>query len=282
MLEITHWYGRLGNNIFQVKNCLHLAYYLNCNIKLPKHEYFTKCYIEINPKQKKNSEIIEMGSFFFYHKIKLAKFNMKIFSMNKKKVIHQLTELFKFKYQNDAIIPDNPLDLHIHIRSGDLFNQNSKYQLNKNYISPPLDYYVQIINRYQNLNSFRIHLISEDRKNPCINELIKRFPHLVFEISTLDMDIKKIMGCHQIIYGYGTFIPALLIFNQNIRQVFYPNYQRIRSAIGIAFYSKLENVREYEIDIKDYIKHMGKEWKNSEKQYQIMLNYRFPKSIIKF
>ncbi len=41
---------------------------------------------------------------------------------------------------------------------------------------PPLSYYEKIINhqKFNAKNSF--YLISEDRKNPCINELLKKYP----------------------------------------------------------------------------------------------------------
>ena len=34
MLKITSWYGRLGNNITQLKNVLHIALYCNYNIEI--------------------------------------------------------------------------------------------------------------------------------------------------------------------------------------------------------------------------------------------------------
>ena len=40
MLKITSWYGRLGNNITQLKNVLYIALFCNYNIEIPRHMFF--------------------------------------------------------------------------------------------------------------------------------------------------------------------------------------------------------------------------------------------------
>lgn len=40
MIELKEWYGRLGNNIKQLQNVLHIALYYKEPVKLCKHPHF--------------------------------------------------------------------------------------------------------------------------------------------------------------------------------------------------------------------------------------------------
>ena len=64
-IKINKWYGRLGNNIIQVKNAINIALHYNYNIRIPYHIFFNKRYIKINNKiTKKNRNITGEKNFF--------------------------------------------------------------------------------------------------------------------------------------------------------------------------------------------------------------------------
>ena len=48
IIQIRKWYGRLGNNIHQLKNVIQIGIYYNYNIILPNHSFFNTNYIVFN------------------------------------------------------------------------------------------------------------------------------------------------------------------------------------------------------------------------------------------
>jgi hypothetical protein len=81
---INNWYGRLGNNIIQVKHALLLAIYYNFNVILPNHPYFNTEYIIINPKINKNNSIVKDNKTEFFCLIdeKIMSYYKTIFKLN--------------------------------------------------------------------------------------------------------------------------------------------------------------------------------------------------------
>ena len=124
MLKITSWYGRLGNNITQLKNVLHIALYCNYNIEIPRHMFFKATKIIINKNYENKGSIIDIeGEFYFQNKLEKYKI---CFEKNHEKVKEILQNIFKMDIMNI----DKKEGLIIHIRSGDQMittRQNPKY-----------------------------------------------------------------------------------------------------------------------------------------------------------
>ena len=73
-------------------------------------------------------------------------------------------------------------DLFIYIRSGDIFKIN-----NTHYAQPPLCFYKNIINNFNNFT--KIYIIAQDNINPVINKLIKEYPKIIFYNNSLRYDL---------------------------------------------------------------------------------------------
>ena len=71
-----------------------------------------------------------------------------------------------------------------------------------------------------------IYLISEDTLNPCVNELLKLYPQIIYKKQSLDEDISLILSAHNIIASFGTFIYALLHFSSNIKNLYKVSYDK--------------------------------------------------------
>lgn len=261
ILEIKKWYCRLGNNIVQVKNALHIAIHYNYNLNIPEHKFFNKKNIILNPKIGESSKIYHdiLGINFFY-KNKIVDFPQNIFNENNERVRELLMDLFVIKYETLDKLGDN--DAVIHIRSGDIFSQYP----HTSYILPPLFYYYDII---KNNNFSKIYLISEDDKNPCINELIKIFPQIIFKINDIYTDIKLIMGAQNIICSFGTFVSSLLFMTKYTKNVFTVSYYQKK-------YCDISQIQNLNLHILDYEKYHSKisKWKNTKEQNNILLNYK--------
>lgn len=139
-LKINFWYGRLGNNIFQVINCIQIASFYNYNIIIPSHKYLTKQYITINKSiMNSNNNIYtdDVGEQFYFIKENDSIFEKVVFEKNIDFTISILQEIFSIK--NVPILHENTVV--IHIRGGDIFRWP-----HGDYIMPPLSYYTNIIN----------------------------------------------------------------------------------------------------------------------------------------
>ena len=263
ILSIHGWFGRLGNNIIQVANALYVAYYYNYNIKLPTHSYFNKTYIELNPSLKFQQcpEYVDChGPYFFDYK-RIQEFPQDCFTNNHDKVRKALLDLFVIDAK--TLEPLTADDVVIHVRSGDIFAS----VINFMYITPPLSFYTDILNR---TNYKKIYLVAEDTANPCINELINRYPNIIYTKNTLDEDIKLILRAQNIIWSFGTFATMLLCLTDHTKTIYtmshnFHNY-------GDHVFSNL-NVNFHIVDSSEYISKMGSKWRNSAEQKQIMLSF---------
>lgn len=256
-LKINNWFGRLGNNIRQVYNALVIATFYNYNIIIPKHTYFNTTYIVINDKiNHHHKTIIDKHDFFYSNKISFTHtLQHSDFNTYNSTVVQYLKDIFIV--QNTLTL--DPDDLVIHLRGGDIFNNNP----HNGYIQPPLSFYTNIINN----NTFKdIHIVSEDTTNPCVNRLLQLFPNIKFKKQSLKDDINLILGAHNVICSYGTFVPSLLLLSTNIKHVHYVNYLSLST-----LFSSTISCHIY--DFANYHKQMSP-WKNTTSQRNLMLEYK--------
>ena len=99
MLKIRSWYGRLGNNITQLKNVLYIGLYCNYNIEIPRHMFFKATKIIINKDYETNGNIIDTEGVEFYYQSKLEKYKI-CFEKNHEKVKKILQNIFKMDLRN--------------------------------------------------------------------------------------------------------------------------------------------------------------------------------------
>jgi len=256
MIHIISWNGRLGNNITQIVNAIYFAYYKKVNIiKFPRHPLFLKNEIRIKDESFTNKSELFSHNFFSRNKIiSFYKISENIFE-SKINIKKHLCDLLKYDILQDNI---NDNDLTIHIRSGDVYCNNP----HPGWIQPPLSFYINII---ESSNWNKIFIISEDNKSPVLKPLLNKYNKIIFEVRDLKKDIYYILNSKNICFGMGSFIPSLLLFNNNVKKIYYPEYCH-RYLIDLIDY---EN--KYTCKLNNYIK--KGEWKNTEKQRNIIINY---------
>lgn len=270
MIVINKWYGRLGNNIIQLKNALHIGIFNNVNVKIPNHNFFNTNIIFINSNNSNNdnnntqiNNITDKFDFFYKDRINV---NKEIFDVNNERIKQILQSIVNITIDNnnnddnDDRIKQNTLI--IHIRSGDIF---SGYPHPK-YIPPPYKYYSDIIDT----NNYKfIQIISEDEKNPVIKKLLSNYPNIKYKKQSLIQDIKIILNNQNIVSSIGTFIPALLYISNNVKKNYNISYNKFFLDF-VNFEDK--NVIYNTINYQDYYDKI-KPWKANNEQIKLLLNY---------
>jgi hypothetical protein len=243
MIILNKLFGRLGNNIIQLKHIIHIAiaYKHNIKINVKNLNFFDLSVIEKYFDKYNNSKIITDDNNFFY--TSRLPFSNDIFEQN----IEERNKILQkaFLINNIHKLPEN--DLVLHIRSGDIFSSKP----HTGYIPPPLSYYTKEINKCKYA---KIHIICEDTINPVVNELLKLYKNAVYEKNSLEKDIRIILGATNIIFSVGTFIPALMLLSTNNKYL----------------YGKDFNNEE----LQEYYKIM-KPWKNTIVQRNYIITYDY-------
>jgi len=266
MIIFNKWFGRLGNNIIQISNVIHIAIAYKHNIKFNvKHKFFDFSVIEKYFNKYNNKKIIEDNDLYFFDRDKRYKFPFSndIFTQN----IEEKNQILQAAFLINNINKLNENDLVIHVRSGDMFSSNP----HPRYVPPPLSYYTKEIDKYK---YEKIHIICEDTKNPVVNELLKLYKNTIYEKNTLKQDIRLILGATNIVFSVGTFVPSLMMLSNNVKYIsrFNKKFPTLQDV-----YTINRNPQQCvctEESNEGYYKVM-RPWKNSIKQRKYILTYDY-------
>ena len=252
-LYIDSWFGRLGNNILQILRCIHYAKRYKFNIiHLPQSTILSTRKIILNNKDK--PEIIS-NTFFNIKNMGVPDPSPKLMKSYFQTYIKPIIRINLKKKQSSNI-------LHIHIRSGDIFSRNGGHSY---YVQPPVQYYKKII---ESRNWENIVVVYEDDKNPCVNSLKNlKFNNMRFQSSSLINDVEELCCSSNLAIGFGTFGFLIYLINDKLQNLYIPSYVLNELPEG-EWGEIILNV----IDLPNYIK-CG-DWKNTEEQRNIMINYR--------
>lgn len=252
MLIINNWYGRLGNNVLQLVRAIHYAV-INSHTSIHfQHSLLTSNIITLENIIENSNKSQIKDTFFSLKKYNIIDPEPYVMKEYFQKYIKPI---FKIQTENNHVTNDKII--HIHFRGGDIFSSNP----HKAYVQPPLSYYKNIINDYDS-----IKLVCEDKKNPCINELLKQ-ENVEYISNTLEKDLFILSNVSNLVIGFGTFGFLLYLMNPHLKKLFVPDF----------FVNELpkgewgNDINVYIIDLPNYIK-VG-EWIFDEEQKKIMLEY---------
>tara|TARA_B110000305_G_scaffold194229_1_gene218189 strand:- start:2741 stop:3499 length:759 start_codon:yes stop_codon:yes gene_type:complete len=252
MLIIQSWTGRTGNNILQIIRAIHYAIINSHNsIEFKQHSLLTSNTITLENIENINKSQIKDTFFSLkqYNIIDPEPYIMKEYFQK------YIKPIFKIQIETNNDVNDKKI--YIHFRGGDIFSSNP----HKAYVQPPLSYYKNIINDYDS-----IKLVCEDKKNPCINELLKQ-ENVEYISNTLEKDLSILSNVSNLIIGFGTFGFLLYLMNPCLKNLYIPYFfinELPRGEWG-------NDIKVHVINLPNYIK-VG-EWKNSEEQRKLMLEY---------
>ena len=99
----------------------------------------------------------------------------------------------------------------MYIRSGDIFLRFKNTI--KNYCQPPLCFYIKILDKFK----FRkVFIISEDRLNPIIPIMLRKYSYIIHEKNNLKLDISYLINSYNLESATSTFLSIILKFNDKL------------------------------------------------------------------
>ena len=165
----------------------------------------------------------------------------------------------------------NKNDIYMHIRGGDIFkNKNPDYA--PDYAQPPLCFYEKIINE----NNFsNIFIISEDKENPIINRLIKKYKNVIYKSNNIDKDISSLAYAYNIVGSISSFLISIIKINNNLK--YFWEYNRYPISLGIPhlhhlLYNFKRKYTIFKMEPSEKYKEKMIIWESNEKQLKLMMN----------
>ena len=260
---------RYGNSIVLLNNLLYYCeilnisnIYLNSNQDWPIFENTTLPKLNISFVNKEN--------------INLEDRNITCFNKNHiyfQSIIKPEIRIDKLKYEIKCNLPKvkiSPKDLYIHIRSGDIFKYKSNQCLN--YAQPPFCFYENILNHF---DFGKIFIVAQDKLNPIIDLLVRRFPDIIIVNNSLKEDISILMNAFNVVSSISSFLTMIIIFNDNLKNLWeYDIYRLPEKYLHLHrdLYNYKINYSIYKMLPSNKYKTMMLPWRNTKEQRELMIH----------
>ncbi len=227
--------GRLGNNIVSTVIAINYALENNFNIiKLPKKTLYC------------NTEIINIGKYTNVPVTPKSEmfgpfWDHDFYNIHLDKNADMIKKIIRSIYRFPPASHSDDNTLHIHIRGDDAITGMKDNGM----VQPPGQYYSDQIEKKQ---WNKIIIISEDKKNPCVDYILNKYENAQYNKNTLDDDIRQILSAKYICIGRGTFMPALTLFMPNLQKLHYVDDgdDRMHYFLEVFNKNKVTIHREYE------------------------------------
>lgn len=254
---VSHWYGRLGNNIQQICNGILYSLITDEGFFTPHHDLIDQ--IAINQDQK---TIVRPNRFFHYN-TENKDFNINLeYLYNNIGIIAKQYVVPAFKFSIDNSFDD--ATLVIHIRSGDIFAH--EHNPPHDYVPNPLCYYLSLVEEYD-----KVVVVTEpDNYNPIV-DILGKIEKVEIQSKSVEEDFSTLMRAKNLASsGTGTFAIAAALCSSNI-QNFYCTNLYLDEHLNPEMLVPIKSIRVHMMELKDFIK--IKEWKNNEEQRKFILEY---------
>ena len=267
--SVSHWSGRLGNNIQQVANCIMAAEKNKTDFSQTlDHDIISKFEVNFGSQNPSKS-----GRFYAWEALVHCEHecyeggneigvSVEHVYRNMRRVCKRIAP--NLKLPNKDFIGDDTIVMHL--RSGD--NYHRIFEPPTNYVPNPLIFYLNLIDSFD-----KCILITEpDRGNPIVHELMK-IDKVKIQSSTVEDDFATLMSARNVaLSGVGTFAMAAALCSTRIKNLYTTNLLLTEHLN----YSMMHNtdVELHVMDLENYLPVFPCSWKNTEEQRKFILNYR--------
>ena len=240
------------------------------NLYLKRNVYDKKFNLTIeivNPD--KNHDVGKYSLLFYCWDFFYVFFNLKV--ENRLEVIKDeiMRNLPKVKVRKN--------DLYIHFRGDDIFKEELRPDFAPAYAQFPLCFYEKIIN---NNNFTNIYLICQDKSNPVIEKLEKKYKNVItYANNSIDIDIAYLSHAYNIIGSVSSFLTEIIKLNDNLKNFWEYDIYQMEHKFYHLHHSLFNFSRKYTIYRMEPSEKYKKEmyiWTRSEAQLNIMLNDTCP------
>lgn len=254
---IDSWSGRLGNNLIQLSNAIFTAERFNCKLDYPFHKLIHKREIDFSDQDPKNFYISR-----FYDKKDCKGMYPNLVERRR---IFQKYILGLLKLDLTEKEPAKEKELVIQMRSGDMFNTKPPPL----YLPSPVSFFIKIIEDFQYQ---KVCIVSEDKRNPCIDALISAFPFISWQSSDLESDMTKLVNAENLCITIGTFGLINVLLSSRLQNLYIDNLPK--GILNFGFFEDASQqlpfkIHRYKID--KYIPH--RTWANNYNQLSMVLNH---------
>ena len=276
---LTH-NSNFGNSLACLNNLIYYCEILGCkNITLNKNNTDRKNWhiknpiISKKPKltiqlgtnidcNEKNTACMPLYSFFFPF---VARFQLR-FNVIKDEILRNIPKLVT-----------EPNDLYIHFRTGNIFRIIHYF-----YAQPPFCFYDKIIKNYK-FN--KIYIIAQDDSNKIINELINKYPKIIYKRNNLDVDIAYLSYAYNIVGSTSSFLCSIIKLNDNLKYLWEYDIYRFSEKIYHLHYHIFNfpnTFTIYSMRPTDFYRNELFVWKHSPYQIKLMHEDKCPYDFITF
>jgi hypothetical protein len=270
---------RFGNYFISINNAIVYCEFLGC--KKIILEYNRNIYINSTTFYKNNNIkiAIETNQTFNSSDNNILSLDINYTFFKGFKYIRKINRLTIFKNQllkNLPKIVTNPNDLYIYIRGGDIF-QFSKSEA-YSYFQPPLCFYIKILNKFK----FRkVFIISEDKLNPVIPKLLRKYSYIKKNKNNIKLDISYLIHSYNIVGARSTFFLTSIKFNDNLKFLWEYDctslYQK-RLHLHYSVYMFPYYYTLYNMNLSTHYKKLMSPWINSQNQKKMMIKEKCKKN----
>ena len=271
--SVSHWSGRLGNNIQQIANCIMAAekYKSTFRQKLD-HDIISK--YDVNFEELLASDWSGEGRYYSWEALTHCEkgiyeggnetgLGVEYIYRNMRKTCQtHIAPNLKLP-QKDTIGDDT---IVMHLRSGD--NYHRIFDPPTNYIPNPLIFYLNLIESYDKC----ILITEQDRENPIVHELSK-IDKVQIQSSTVADDFATLMSAENVaLSGVGTFAMAAALCSSTIKNLYTTDLLLTEHLNYTMLYNTSVDVNVMELD--NYLPVFPCSWKNTEEQRKFIIDYR--------
>ena len=272
-MVIYEWKATIDDHLIQVFNAILIALKFNHNLMIPKHDFMKKQYYKINPAVSEDTKFNQLPDV----KVKTHKNFLNIrdtMGMSKKtaeafddeKNIIKAIKLMKENWKEIIPPKNNNKFAVIHLRGSPRVWGTSDKGLEA---PAPLSYFTDILDSNNFLDKFeKIYLISEDRKNTCIEPILKKYGKKIIDkihFSKKDQ-INLILQAKTVVASHGNCMQGILLLSENIEELHRPLFKRGHLTLTDKF-------RYHTHDISLY-NELLRGWKNDEKDNNLVLTWK--------
>lgn len=274
--EVSHWSGRLGNNIQQVANCIMAAQkYQSSFIQKLDHEIISKYTVSFNP-MTGISQWSGKGRYYAWEGLVHCEKGIVeggnetgvdrdyIYANMRRTCLDWIAPFLNIPRNKEPIGDDT---IVMHLRSGD--NYHRIFDPPTNYVPNPLIFYLNLIESFE-----KCILITEpDDKNPIVHEL-KKIDKVQIQSSTVAEDFATLMSAKNLaLSGVGTFAMAAALCSSEIKNLYTTDLLLTEHLNYTMLFNTDVEVHVMELG-DDYIPVLPCSWANTEEQRQFILDYR--------